>query len=215
LFGDIRRLCFDGAMEAAEEVLPNRRPSTIQSFGRLQQVAEALEAVWEDFSAQIGRGEKSHQCDISPALNTSRENINKSCRAKKRDDAPPVRTTPAQVALLASVPLRGIIEFYWNALDNRGHLSWQSIHLAAQDRANQLGISAGIWQRQCGGLGEERTALCLMIADRNAERLDDYRVRDAAAAFIGMTRSEAHQGSIVSNLLGELIGNDGGPRNGL
>ena len=215
LFGDIRRLCFDGAMEAAEEVLPNRRPSTIQSFGRLQQVAEALEAVWEDFSAQIGRGEKSHQCDISPALNTSRENINKSCRAKKRDDAPPVRTTPAQVALLASVPLRGIIEFYWNALDNRGHLSWQSIHLAAQDRANQLGISAGIWQRQCGGLGEERTALCLMIADRNAERLDDYRVRDAAAAFIGMTRSEAHQGMVVNSLLGELIGNDGGPRNGL
>jgi len=213
LFGDIRRLCSGGATEAAEEVLPNRRPSTVQSYERLQQVAEALEAVWEDFSAQVGRGEKTHQCDISPALNTSKEIINKTCRPKRRDDAQPAHTTTAQVALLASEPLREMIELYWNAFDNRGRLSWQSIHLAAQDRATQLGISAGVWQRQCGMLGQERTALCLMIADRNADRLDDYRVRDAAAAFIGMTRSEARQGLVVNSLLGELVGNDGGQRN--
>jgi len=214
LFGDIRRLCFDGAMKAAEEVLPNRRPSTIQNFERLRQVAEALETVWEDFSAQIGRGEKSHQCDISPALNTSKENISKTCRAERRRDVQPVRTTPAQVALLASGPLREIIELYWNALDSPDQLSWQSIQLAAKDRANQLSINSGVWDRQCGMLGEERAVLCLMIADRNAERLDDYRVRDAAAAFIGMARSEARQGSIVNSLLGELIGNDGGLSNG-
>ncbi|WP_321365264.1 helix-turn-helix domain-containing protein [uncultured Celeribacter sp.] len=58
LFGDIRRLCLDDAVEAAEEILPNRRPSTIQSFERLKQVAEALEAVWEDFSTEVSRGEK-------------------------------------------------------------------------------------------------------------------------------------------------------------
>lgn len=215
LFGDIRRLCSGVATEAAEEVLPNRRPSTIQSFERLRQVSEALEAVWEDFSTQIGRGKKSHQCDISPALNTSKENINKTCRTKKRDDAPPVRTTPAQVALLASEPLREIIELYWNAFDNRRHLSWQSIQLAAKDRADQLGISGSTWQRQCGMLGQEKTALCLMIADRNAGRSDAYRVRDAAAAFVGMARSDARHGVIVNSLLGELIGNDGGPRNAL
>ncbi len=215
LFGDIRRLCSGGATEAAEEVLPNRRPSTIQSFERLRQVAEALEAVWEDFSAQIGRGEKSYQCDISPALNTSKENINKTCRAEEQEDAPLVRTTPAQVALLASEPLREIIELYWNAFDNRGRLSWQAVQLAAKERADQLGISGGIWQRQCRTLGEEKTALCLMIADRNADRSDEYRVKDAAAAFIGMARSEARQGLVVNSLLGELIGNDGGPRNAL
>jgi hypothetical protein len=174
-----------------------------------------LEAVWEDFSAQIGRGEKSHQCDISPAPNTSKRNINKTCRAKKWGDAPPIRTTPAQVALLASKPLREIIELYWNAFDNRGRLSWQAVQLAAKERADQLGISGGIWQRQCEALGEERTALCLMIADRNADRSDAYRVRDAAAAFIGMARSEARRGMVVYSLLGELIGNDGGPRNAL
>ncbi|WP_299147224.1 helix-turn-helix domain-containing protein [uncultured Tateyamaria sp.] len=214
LFGDIRRLCSGGAMEAATEVLPNRRPSTIQSFERLQQVAEALEAVWEDFSAQIGRGEKSHQCDISPALNTSKENINKTCRAERRDDAQPVRTSAAQVALLASAPLREIIELYWNALDNRGRLSWQSVQSAAKDRANQLGISAVTWQRQCRALGQDRTALCLMIADRNADRSDAYRVRDAAAAFVGMARSEARQGMVVNSLLGELLGSDEGQSNG-
>lgn len=213
LFGDIRKLCLNGAVEAAEDILPNRRPSTIQSFERLKQVAEALEAVWEDFSAEVSRGEKSHQCDISPALNTSKENINKTCRVEKRHDAQPIRTTPAQVALLASEPLREIIEFYWSALDNRGALSPRTIQKAAKERADQLGVNSSVWERHCRMLGEERTALCLMIADRNSERLDGYRVRDAAAAFIGMARSEARQGAVINSLLGELIGTVGGLRN--
>lgn len=214
LFGDIRRLCFDGAVEAAEEILPNRRPSTIHSFERLKQVAEALEAVWIDFSTEVSRGEKSYQCDISPALNTSNENINKTCRAAKQRDTQPVRTTPAQVALLASKPFQELIEVYWSAVDNRGPLSWRTIQMAARDRADQLEIKSNVWQRQCGMLGEERTALCLMIADRNSERLDGYRVRDAAAAFIGMARSEVRQGAVINSLLGELIDNVGGQRNG-
>lgn len=41
LFGYIRRLQLEGATEAAEKILPNRRPSNIQSFERLKQVAEA------------------------------------------------------------------------------------------------------------------------------------------------------------------------------
>ncbi|MCG7494109.1 helix-turn-helix domain-containing protein [Thalassobius sp. Cn5-15] len=210
LFGDIRRLGSEEAMEAAEGILPNRRPSTIHNFERLRQVAEALEAVWEDFSAEISRGEKSHQCDISPALNTSKENINKTCTAEKRPTTQPVRTTPAQVALLASAPLREIIELYWNALDNRGQLSWQTIQMAVRERAGQLGIKTGVWQRHCDALGPERTALCLMIADRNSERADGYRVRDAAGAFIGMARSEARQGAVINSLFGELISHVGG-----
>lgn len=120
LFGDIRRLRLERAMEAAEEILPSRRPSTVQSFERLKQVAEALEAVWENFSAEISMGEMSHQCDISPTPNTSKENINKTCNAEGRNDAQQVRATPAQVALLASEPLREVIELYWRALDQSG-----------------------------------------------------------------------------------------------
>lgn len=215
LFGDIRRLDFDGAMEAAEEILPNRRPSTIESFERLKQVAEALEAVWEDFSAEISRGEKSHQCDISPALNTSKENISKTCITAKQRSRQSIRTTPAQIALLASEPLREIIEYYWNTLDNRGVLSPQTIQMAVKDRAHQLGLNSSVWKSHCKVLGQERTALCLMIADRNSERDDDYRIRKtAAAAFIGMARSEARQGAIVNSLLGELIGTTERQRNG-
>lgn len=36
LFGDIRKLRIDDACEAATDVLPNNRPSTIQSFERLK-----------------------------------------------------------------------------------------------------------------------------------------------------------------------------------
>ena len=204
LFGDIRRLGFDRAMDAAEDILPNRRPSTIQNFERLKQVAEALEAVWDDFSAEFSRGEKSHQCDISPPPNTNRKNINKTCRAEKGRDVPQVQTTPEQMALLASKPLQEIIELYWNAIDNRGSLSWRAIHMAARERAGQLGIRAGVWQRQADLLGEDRAALCLMIADRNSERQDGYRVRDAASAFVGMARSEARKLAVIGSLLGEL-----------
>ncbi|MEO1779123.1 MAG: hypothetical protein AAFU63_10060 [Pseudomonadota bacterium] len=70
------------------------------------------------------------------------ENINKTCKPDGQDYVRPIRTTSAQVALLASEPLREIIELYWNAFDNRRHLSWQSIQLAAKDRTDQLGIPA-------------------------------------------------------------------------
>jgi hypothetical protein len=57
-----------------------------------------------------------------------------------------------------------------------------------------------------GGLGPKRAALCLMIADRNTERTDGYRVRKtAAAAFVGMARSEARQGAVIDSLFGELM----------
>ncbi|TKW62905.1 MAG: hypothetical protein DI616_20145 [Paracoccus denitrificans] len=204
LFGDIRRLGLDRAMEAAEGILPNRRPSTVQSFERLKRIASSLEAVWADFSGEISRGEKSHQCDISPPPNTSKEIINKTCRAGKRLDVPRARTTPEQAALLASKSLQEIIEFYWNAVDNRGPLSWRVIQMAARERAHQLGISSGIWQRQSDLIGEDRAALCILIADRNSERRDGYRAREAAAAFIGMARFEARQGAVINSLLGEL-----------
>ncbi|WP_281858568.1 hypothetical protein [Litoreibacter halocynthiae] len=200
-------------MEAAEEILPNRRPSTIESFERLKQVAEALEAVWEDFSSEISRGEKSHQCDISPALNTSIENISKTCTTAKQRSRQPIRTRPAQVALLANVPLREIIEYYWNTLDNRGALSPQTIQMAVKERAHQPGVKSSVWKRHCKELGQERTALCLIIANRNSEPVDGYRVRKTAtAAFIGMARSEARQGAVVNSLLGELIGTTEGQR---
>lgn len=204
LFGDIRRLCLDGAIEAAEDILPNRRPSTIQSFERLKQVAEALEAVWEDFSAEVSRGEKSHQCDISPPPNTSKENINKTCRAEKQCEVRPVRVSPALALRLAGPEFRGLVEFYAMG-EQEGSPTWRSLELAARERAGQIGIAQGVWQRQCEVLGGSRAALCLLVADHNAGRSDRYRVRDTAAAFISMVRSEVRQRAVLDRLLGELI----------
>lgn len=204
LFGDIRRLCLDVATEAAEEILPNRRPSTIQSFERLKQVAEALEAVWEDFSAEVSRGEKSHQCDISPALNTSKENINKTCRAEKQREARPMRVSPALALRLAGPEFRELVEFYAMG-EPGGSPTWRSLELAARERAGQIGIAQGVWQRQCEVLGGSRAALCLLVADHNAGRSDKYRVRDTAAAFISLVRSEVRQSAVLDRLLGELI----------
>ncbi len=204
LFGDIRRLRFDGATVAAEEILPNRRPSTIQSFERLKQVADALEAVWEDFSVEFSRGEKSHQCDISPALNTRKENINKTCRAEKQREARPVRVSPALALRLAGPEFRELVELYAMG-EPGGSPTWRSFELAARERACQIGIAQGVWRRQCEVLGGSRAALCLLVADHNALRSDKYRVRDTAAGFISMVRSEARQSAVLDRLLGELI----------
>jgi len=99
--GYIWKLRVDGACEAASNVLPNSRPSTIQSFNRLKQVAEALEAVRKNLSAEAIRGEKSHHCDISPSLNTVKEKKSKTCSGAKTIDQRPLATRPSQAALLA------------------------------------------------------------------------------------------------------------------
>ena len=205
LFGDIRRLQIERACDAAAEVLPNKRPSTIQSFERLKQVAEALEAVWEDFSTEAGRGEKSHQYDISPPLNTDRENRYKTCMAKKPRSSQPKHTSPAQFFLLAGISLKETIWQYAQGIEPGKLPSWRSIEMAARDRAMNVGISAKAWQTQCNLLGVHRAALCLMIADRNSERDGKYKVHNASGAFIRMVQKEAQQGAIVDALLSELI----------
>ncbi|MCI2395607.1 helix-turn-helix domain-containing protein [Aliiroseovarius sediminis] len=205
LFGDIRKLQIDDACEAATDVLPNNRPSTIQSFERLKQVVAALEAVWKEFSTENGRGEMSHQCDISPPLNTGKEKKYKTCRAEKARHPQPVRITPSLAMLLAGAEFQEIIGFYAGGAAG-GPPDWRSMEMAARDRAHQLGVSTGVWQRQCEILGSERAVLCLLVADHNAGRADKYTVRDAAGAFVNMVRSEAAQKAVLDRLLGELIG---------
>jgi len=112
--------------------------------------------------------------------------------------------------LLATCELREIVELYWHAQDQGGLLSWGSVLSAARERAQQLGVSGALWQRQCDLLGAHRTALCVIVADRNAERSDDYWVRNAAQAFVGMTRHEARKGRVIDSLLDELVAFAGG-----
>lgn len=205
LFERIRGLDSGAAEEAADAILSNHRPSTIQSFQRLKQVAEALEAVLDDFSTGAGGGEMSHQCDISTLPNTNLNQIDKTCRAEKRAGARPIRTTPQQAWLLASERFREYLAFYAEGLGRGGAPDERSLVMAARDFALNIGISTGDWQQYCEALGEARTALCLLVTDRNASRHDDFRVRNCAAAFIGMVRKEARQGAVLEALLGELM----------
>lgn len=206
----IRGLGAEPALQAARDVFPRLRPSEVNDTDRLAEIIEALEAVLADFSDVSGRTIEVAGSDTSGRPNTNQVNKTKTCTATKRPIDQPPRTTPAQVALLATRELREIVELYWNAQDRGGQLSWGSVLSAARERAHQLGISGALWQQQCDLLGAQRTTLCLVVADRNAERTDDYQVRNVAQAFAGMTRHEARKGGIIDSLLGELIAFEGG-----
>jgi replication initiation protein RepC len=205
LFESIRKLGSVEAERVADALLPNHRPSTIQNFQRLRQVAASLEAVLSDFTTDVGAGEMSHPCDISTPPNTNLNQIDKTCRAENRSVPQPIRTTPMQVRLLASERFREYLDFYATGLGEANGSDAHCLVMAARDLAAGIGISSREWQQSCAVLGEERTALCLLIADRNACRQDKYQVRDIAAAFVGMVRKEARQSAVVDALLGELI----------
>lgn len=206
----IRALDAEGALEAARAVFPRLRPSEVNDTERLVGIIEALEAVLVDFSADPGRTTEVAGSDNSGRPDTHPNKKTKTCMAGKRRETPPLHTAPAQVALLASRELREILELYWSAQDRGGHLSWDSVLSATRDRARKLGISGAFWERQCDLLGADRAALCLVIADRNAKRIDGYHVRDAAKAFAGMAGKEVHQSGIINSLLGELLAFAGG-----
>jgi len=210
LIRTIRSLGEDEALQAASDAFPRLRPSEVTNTDRLAEIIEALEAVLADFSDLTGRTSEVARSDTSGRPDTNQGNKTKTCTAAKRPNDQPLRTTPAQAALLATPQLREIVELYWNAQDRGGQLSWGSVLSAARERAHQLGVSGALWQRQCDLLGAQRTALCLVVADRNAGRTDDYQVRNAAQAFVGMTRHEARKGGIIDSLLGELIAFEGG-----
>ncbi|WP_323009726.1 hypothetical protein [Paracoccus sp. (in: a-proteobacteria)] len=167
LFGRIRALDCGSAEGAADAILPNHRPSTIQSFQRLKQIAAALEAVLDDFSTGAGGGELSHRCDISTLPNTNLNQINKTCRAEKMVGSRPIRTTPEQVWFLASDRFREYLAFYAEGVGRGGAPDERCLIMAAQDFALSVGVPAGEWRRCCDALGGARTALCLLIADRN------------------------------------------------
>lgn len=112
LFGDIRRLCSGGAPEVAEEALPNRGRRSGRIF------------LHKPVAVKSPTGATFHSHSIQ---------VRKISTKPVRDDAQPVRTTPAQAALLASEPLREMIELYWNALDNPGALSPQTTQRAAKE----------------------------------------------------------------------------------
>lgn len=206
LITEIRSLEVREALEAARAALPRLRPSEVKCLQKLDTIIEALESVLADFSDVSSRRiEVAQQVSLVRPY-TKTNNKTKTCTTAKTEKSArrDVRTTPAQVRLLATAEFAEIMAMYLDGLTLGEPLSWRVIGAAARDFAQMNGISGADWVNCCHQLGEERASLCLLLADRNAQRLDEYRVRDVASAFIGMVRAEARGKAIVEALLAEL-----------
>ena len=200
LFRQIRALENDVADEAATSILPRRRPTELNDVKKMKEIAEALEAVLADFSTIVSQPEMSVESDENVRLNTNKEKKNKTRMAEKPLGDGRLNTSPAHARLLAGTQLGEYIDLY--ACGDRP--DWQSITRAAHDRAYELGISSRMWREMCIQIGEMRTALCLIVADRNAQRRSPFSVGNAAAAFAGLARKDAREAVVLQSLIGEL-----------
>jgi DNA-binding Lrp family transcriptional regulator len=205
LIRQIRHLDAPDALDAARAAFPRLRPSELTSRGRLAEVIEALSTVLADFSAQSGRTVGVAPSDSLARPDTKEEKKIETCR---RDEPAPRNatiTSPEQVMLLASREFREAILFYTEGVSPGRPPCWQALTLASRDHAMSIGISGAQWAASCDLIGEARSVLCLLVADRNAARTGNFQVRDAASAFIGMTRAEARGKAVLRSLIGELM----------
>lgn len=200
LFRQIRDLENGDADEAATRVLPRRRPTELIDIDAMQQVAEALEAVIADFSTISGQPEVTDGSDQNVRLNTNEEMKNKIRIAEKPRKEGRFNSSPAHARLLAGAQLGEYVDLYACGKPP----DWTSIIRAAHDRSYQLGISSRIWGEMCIQIGEVKTALCLIVADRNSLREGKFAVGNAAASFTEMARKEAREIAVLDCLIGEL-----------
>lgn len=200
LFRQIRALESREADCAATEALPRRRPSELTDIATMKVVAEALEAVLADFSPTLGQPEMSVRSDESVRLNTKKEKKIKTRMGPVPQKKRQTQTSVGQARNLAGQRMREYIDLYACGKPP----DWRAVVLAAKDRAYELGISSREWWNRCTQIGESRTALCLIVVDRNATRISSFGVRNAAAAFTGLARKEARQAAILDSLIGEL-----------
>lgn len=212
----IRALDDEAALEAARAVFPRLRPAELGDSDRLNQVIDALAAVLEDFTAAPGRTPQPAASDIPDRPVTIEEETIRTCTLQTRPASAPTRTSPTQVLALASQRFRRIIALYLAGTgDGRGSPDWRCICLAARDLALQHGVSGGDWRAICDRLGEERAALALTIADRNADRAGRWKVENVAGTLVGLARAEAMGRALLESLVGEAIRSldqDGGLR---
>lgn len=206
LITEIRALKADEALNAARAALPRLRPSEISDLQKLEAVIDALQAVLADFSSEPRQRIETERSDVLARPYTKTINKTKICTTTQKEKSARrhVATTPAQVRLLATVEFAEIMGMYLDGMEPGQPLSWRVIGAAARDFAQMQGVSGADWANCCHQLGEERASLCLLLADRNAQRLDEYRVRDVPSAFIGMVRAEARGKAVIDALIAEL-----------
>ncbi|NIY96656.1 hypothetical protein HC022_10475 [Salipiger sp. HF18] len=96
------------AEEAAEVILPSRRPSRIWRCARLKEIADALEALIETFADASVAVEMSDQCDTDVAPREGRKTNSK----RSSSGQPDPRLSPAQFCILASPGFEDAVRQY-------------------------------------------------------------------------------------------------------
>lgn len=200
LFQQIRELGNPDADEAATLILPRRRPTELTDIAKMQEVAEALEAVLSDFSTDCSQPKMSVGSDENVRLNTNNEKKTKTPMAEKPLKERRLNTSPTHARLLAGPQLAEYIDLYACG----GPPDWRAVTRGAYDRAYELGVSSRLWRERCVQLGEARTALCLIVADRNSQRAGPFGRSNAAASFTGLARKESQKTAVLDSLIGEL-----------
>lgn len=206
LISQIRSLGADEALDTARAALPRLRPSEIKDLRRLDVIIAGLTAVLSDFCESPGRKIETAQSEDLDRPYTKTNMNTKTCTKAENQERvnQPMRTTPQQVLLLASSTFAQMIEFYQDGMAPNGTLTWEIISHAARELAQSHGITGADWANNAAQLGQARSALCILLADRNALRTDHYQVRNVPAAFLGMVRKEAQGKAIIETLVAEL-----------
>ncbi len=203
LIRQIRGLDAPAALAAAQKVFPRLRPSEVQDADKLEAILAALENIVADFSPASRQTSEAAPSDDLTRPNTNTQTNIKTCRRFEAAGGAK-SVTVAQAMLLASDGLRDAVHLYAQAIEPGGMPSWRAIGQAARDRARGLEVSGADWASATDQLGEARTAICLLIADRNTDRRDRFKVRNPAAAFIGLVRKTTRDAAVIEALLGEL-----------
>jgi len=162
-------------------ILPEGRTAVVKDLATLERIRDALAALAMAFETDP-RSEK---------ISDSKEDFDVPIVQTKQSkflyppDEVAERVTAHQAMSLASQQFRECLEMY-------GDFSWRCVINAAYEIARSIGINDRTWQIACDNrvLGPERTALCIILIQRNMglSPLSDQFPRNPAACLGGLIK---------------------------
>ena len=177
----IRNLNCPDVLGEAQSILPEGRTAVVKDLAALERIRDALAALAKAFETDP-RSEKSSDSSEDfdvPIVQT------KQPKFLYRPDEVAERVTAHQAMSLASPPFRECLEMY-------GDYSWRGVINAAYEIARSIGIDDRTWRIACDNraLGPERTALCIILIQRNMglPPLSDQFPRNPAACLGGLIK---------------------------
>lgn len=193
----IREAGDDDLRERAKTILPDGRTARINNIDRLIAIREALSAMLAAIESVPEPDPRALKTSDAPEENCAPniQNQNAPQRRTVLVNDPLERIRPATALVVATESYRGIVE----AL---GGPNWPNLVEASWRSCGRLGIAQSTWGRACQQFGRERTALSVLLIDRNAELPPGhrYRVGSPARCLAGMVRRASSAGVNLAGL---------------